>query len=67
MKKEGAGTNGNFNQDLSGNAILIEFGGVDNTFEELNRSAEAIAEVFSEYYWQAEEVNSSAGGESEKK
>ncbi|WP_394580017.1 stage II sporulation protein P [Cytobacillus firmus] len=67
MKKEGAGTNGNFNQDLSGNAILIEFGGVDNTFEELNRSAEALAEVFSEYYWQAEEVNSPAGGESEKK
>lgn len=57
IKKEGAGTNGKFNQDLSENALLIEFGGVDNTFEELNRSAEALADVFSEFFWQAEQVN----------
>ena len=55
--KKGAGTNGKFNQDLSENAILVEFGGVDNTFEELNHSAEALADVISEYYWQAEKVN----------
>ncbi|MBB6445966.1 stage II sporulation protein P [Bacillus benzoevorans] len=55
--KAGAGTNGKFNQDLSEHAILVEFGGVDNTFEELNRSAEALADVVSEYYWQAEKVN----------
>ncbi len=55
--KAGAGTNGKFNQDLSENAILVEFGGVDNTFEELNRSAAALADVISEYYWQAEKVN----------
>lgn len=55
--KKGAGTNGKFNQDLSAKAILVEFGGVDNTFEELNRSAEALADVLSEYYWQAEKVN----------
>ncbi|WP_316571958.1 stage II sporulation protein P [Neobacillus sp. YIM B06451] len=54
--KKGKGTNGKFNQDLSGNAILIEFGGVDNTFEELNRSAEAFADVFADYFWQAESV-----------
>lgn len=57
IEKQGEGTNGKFNQDLSGKAILIEFGGVDNTFEELYRSAEALADVFSEYYWQAESVN----------
>ncbi|CAH2715460.1 hypothetical protein BACCIP111895_02644 [Neobacillus rhizosphaerae] len=50
-------SNGVYNQNLSENAILIEFGGVDNTFEELNRSADALADVFSEYYWQAEKVN----------
>lgn len=55
--KAGAGTNGKFNQDLSEHAILVEFGGVDNTFEELNRSAEALADVISEHYWQAEKVN----------
>ncbi len=51
------GTNGKFNQDLSENSIIIEFGGVDNDLEELNNSAEAVAEVFSEYYWKAEKVN----------
>jgi stage II sporulation protein P len=55
--KRGKGTNGKFNQDLSQNAILMEFGGVDNSFQELNRTAEALADVFSEYYWQAEKVN----------
>lgn len=55
--KQGAGTNGKFNQDLSEKAILVEFGGVDNTFEELNHSAEALADVISQYYWQAEKVD----------
>ncbi|MFP7297570.1 stage II sporulation protein P [Neobacillus niacini] len=55
---QGAGQNGVYNQNLSENVILVEFGGVDNTFEELNRSADALADVFSEYYWQAEKVNS---------
>ncbi|MEH7178813.1 stage II sporulation protein P [Neobacillus vireti] len=57
MKNQGAGQNGVYNQNLSENALLIEFGGVDNTMEELNRSAEALADVFSEYFWQAEKVN----------
>ncbi len=56
-KKQGSGTNGKFNQDLSENAILIEMGGVENSMEEVYRTAEAIAEVFSEYYWQAEKVD----------
>ncbi|MNG21954.1 Stage II sporulation protein P (SpoIIP) [compost metagenome] len=49
--------NGIYNQDLSGQSILIELGGVDNTAEELNRSIDALAEAFSEYYWKAEKVN----------
>ena len=57
IAKKGSGTNGKFNQDLSGNAMLLEFGGVDNTFEELERTAEAFAEVFADYYWQAEKVD----------
>ena len=57
IEKKGSHTNGKFNQDLSGNAMLVEFGGVDNTFEELNRSADAFAEVFSEVFWDAESVN----------
>ncbi|MEK4028750.1 MULTISPECIES: stage II sporulation protein P [Bacillaceae] len=56
--KQGKNTNGKFNQDLSEKAMLIEFGGVDNTFEELNRTAEAFADIFADYYWQAEAVQS---------
>jgi len=54
---EGARTNGIFNQDLNENALLFEFGGVENSLEELYRSAEVLAEVFSEYYFDAEAVD----------
>jgi stage II sporulation protein P len=57
VTKQGKGMDGKYNQDLSGNAMLIEFGGVGNTLEELNRTAEAFAEVFSAFYWKAEKVN----------
>ncbi|WNS74359.1 stage II sporulation protein P [Bacillus sp. DTU_2020_1000418_1_SI_GHA_SEK_038] len=67
LPQQGSGNNGIYNQDLSENAILIEFGGVDNTFEELNRSAEALADVFSEFYWQAESVSNPVQEQSEKK
>ncbi|OLS41629.1 stage II sporulation protein P [Bacillus sp. MRMR6] len=66
MKNQGAGQNGVYNQNLSENALLIEFGGVDNNFEELNRSAEALADVFSEYFWQAEKVNYDVEGSTNK-
>lgn len=51
----GSGRNGVYNQDLSENAITIEFGGVDNTLEEVYRSVEVIAEVFSEFYWEQQQ------------
>lgn len=53
-KKEG---NGIYNQDLSERALLIEFGGVENELTELYNTVDAFAEVFSEYYHQAEAVN----------
>lgn len=58
--KKGAGTNGIFNQDLSENALLFEFGGVENHLDELYRSADALADVFSKLYWDAEKVDASA-------
>ncbi|MEH7384049.1 stage II sporulation protein P [Bacillus sp. JJ1521] len=57
IQQGGPGNNGVYNQDKSGNAMLIEFGGVDNNFEELRRTSAAIADVLAEYYWQAEKVN----------
>ncbi|MDZ5470924.1 stage II sporulation protein P (plasmid) [Bacillus sp. 31A1R] len=67
IQKKGAHTNGKFNQDLSEKAMLVEFGGVDNTFEELNRSADAFADVLSEIFWDAEEVSNTVNEKGEKK
>ncbi|MGN8845418.1 stage II sporulation protein P [Niallia sp. HCP3S3_B10] len=49
--------NGVYNQDLSSNSILLEFGGVDNKQQELFNTVDKFAEVFSEYYREVEEVN----------
>lgn len=57
IKRGGAGANGVYNQDLLDTALLFEIGGVDNNFDELHRSADALADVFSEFYWDAEKVN----------
>lgn len=58
ITKKGPGNNGVYNQDLLENALLIEFGGHENKLEELYRTADIIAEVFSDYYWEAEKVDS---------
>ncbi|WP_050180943.1 stage II sporulation protein P [Domibacillus robiginosus] len=47
--KSGSQTNGKFNQDLSNRAMLIEMGGVDNTREELERSATAFADILARF------------------
>ncbi|KMJ60191.1 stage II sporulation protein P [Bacillus sp. LL01] len=57
--------NGIYNQDLSPNSMLVEVGGVDNTFEEMNRTLEIFADVFSEIYWQAEKVDGTPDGEAQ--
>lgn len=44
--------NGEYNQSLSPNSILIEIGGIDNTKEELKRTAELLADMIAEVYWQ---------------
>jgi len=59
IKKDRSQGNGIYNQDLSARSVLIEVGGVDNSMEENYRAVEALADVFSEYYWKAEKVSSS--------
>ncbi|WP_167578581.1 stage II sporulation protein P [Jeotgalibacillus proteolyticus] len=54
--KEGAGTNGKFNQDLTSKALLMELGGVDNTFEEIQLSADVFADVLAGIILEAEAV-----------
>ncbi|AOH55774.1 stage II sporulation protein P [Peribacillus muralis] len=61
MKQGGSTHNGIYNQDLSGNAMLIEVGGVDNTFEEMYLTVDAFSDVFSEFYWDAKAVDKTSG------
>lgn len=49
------GRNGIYNQDLDSNSILIEFGGVDNSLEDVYRTVEVFADVFSDYYFENEQ------------
>ncbi|WP_226583179.1 stage II sporulation protein P [Halobacillus litoralis] len=58
ITKKGAGVDGIYNQDMNPNAILIEFGGVYNHLDELYRSADIMAEIFSEFYFEDEKVSS---------
>ncbi|MBU7595658.1 stage II sporulation protein P [Metabacillus halosaccharovorans] len=46
--------NGVYNQDLLPNSVIVEIGGVDNTLEELYRSADVLGYAISEYYWDKE-------------
>lgn len=48
-KKEGAGVDGIYNQDISSNSILIEVGGVDNNIDEVLNTTEAITNIL--YYY----------------
>jgi stage II sporulation protein P len=57
--------NGIYNQDLSPNSMLIEVGGVDNTFEEMYNTLEVFADIFSDIYWQAEKVDGTPEGEAQ--
>ncbi len=49
MKKEGAGVNGVYNQDLDPNVILIEVGGNNNNIDEVNNTLDILANVIGEY------------------
>ena len=57
ITKEGPNSNGVYNQDLLDTSMLIEIGGYENTLEEMYRSADAIAEIFTEFYFDAEKVD----------
>ncbi|MCI3988136.1 stage II sporulation protein P, partial [Bacillus vallismortis] len=50
-----------YNHDRTDSSPQHEIGGVDNTLKELQRSADAAADVFSEIYWDAEKVNAESG------
>lgn len=47
IKKKGSTVNSIYNQDLSKNLLLIEIGGIDNTEEEVYRTASVLAQAIS--------------------
>ncbi|MEQ6388457.1 stage II sporulation protein P [Bacillaceae bacterium S4-13-58] len=49
--------NGVYNQNISSNSFLIEFGGEENNKEELENTVNAFAEVFAEFHQTGKEVN----------
>ncbi len=49
LKKQGAGVNGVYNQDISPNSMLIEIGGYQNNFEEVMNTVNALADILYEY------------------
>jgi stage II sporulation protein P len=61
--KTAANGNGEYNQSVAPDSVLIEIGGVDNTLEECYRTADALAEAIADLYWEsrdAQKVNGTA-------
>ncbi|MEI7027409.1 stage II sporulation protein P [Paenibacillus sp. y28] len=60
----GKASNGNaeYNQSMSPNSILIEVGGPYSTMEEMNRTADVLAEVIAELYRNARKVSAPGDG-----
>ncbi|GIP42068.1 stage II sporulation protein P [Paenibacillus sp. J45TS6] len=56
-KNGGGGNNGEYNQSLSENSILIEIGGIDNTDAELKRTSEALADIIAEVYMEDQKID----------
>ncbi|MBO9599799.1 MAG: stage II sporulation protein P [Cohnella sp.] len=54
--KTAANGNGEYNQSVAPGSVLIEIGGVDNTLEECYRTADALAEVIAEQYWDEQDA-----------
>ncbi len=55
--KSSATGNGEYNQSLASDSVLIEIGGVENTIEESYRTADVLAEAVAAIYWKAEKVS----------
>lgn len=55
-EKSAKGGNGEYNQSISPGSLLIEIGGTANSLQECYNTAAALADVFADYYWQAERV-----------
>jgi stage II sporulation protein P len=62
-KSAGGGNNGEYNQTLSPTSVLIEVGGIDNSAEELKRTADVLADAIAEVYWNSHDAEKAAAPE----
>ncbi|CAM4184859.1 stage II sporulation protein P [Paenibacillus typhae] len=62
-KSSGNGNNGEYNQSLSPNSVLIEVGGIDNSAEELKRTADVLADAIADVYWDSHDAEKAAAPE----
>jgi stage II sporulation protein P len=54
--KTAANGNGEYNQSIAPDSVLLEIGGVDNTLQECYRTADILAKVIAELYWENEKA-----------
>jgi stage II sporulation protein P len=54
--KTAANGNGEYNQSIAPDSVLIEIGGVDNTLQECYRTADILAKAIAELYWENEKA-----------
>jgi len=66
-KARDRGNNGEYNQSISPGSLLIEIGGTNNTLQECYLTVDALADVFSEYYMQAERASAEQKKNAEKR
>lgn len=66
QKPKTRGTNGEYNQSISPNAMLVEVGGIDNKFEETYRAIDVLAKVLGEKIVDAVPVNGTVPSTKEK-
>jgi stage II sporulation protein P len=59
--KSAANGNGEYNQSVSTESVLIEIGGIENTLRECYRTADALAEVIAEIYWESQNAQAVSG------
>ncbi|MFC5471623.1 stage II sporulation protein P [Cohnella suwonensis] len=54
--KTAANGNGEYNQSVAPDSVLIEIGGVDNTLQESYRTADVLAKAISQIYWEEQDA-----------
>lgn len=59
--KTTANGNGEYNQSVAPDSVLIEIGGVDNTLAECYRTADVLAKVISKLYWDGQQAEKVGG------